>query len=347
MTCPPPFASRLGMPDRTQRFALDDAWVWCGSMLRGDDGRWQLFVSTWSKTLPFFDGYKVASRIVRAEAPAPEGPWTLAGPVLPERGEDAWDGRMTHNPVVVRRGGRWHLYYIGATYRGPQPTAAQLRAGWGDLLPTFRRIRIGYAWADAPAGPWHRSDQPCLDSRPGAWDDGVVTNPAPCVMPDGRLLLLYRGNLVDAGGAYRGSALGVALADAPGAPLRRLRDAPLFFGSLANRIEDPCVWWDGMRFQLIAKDLTGALVGRHGDGVHAWSANGADWRLAAPPRAWSRPLRWSDGAGDHDGSMERPNLVFQDGVPTHLTCAMGDGTGANGWRDMTRSWVQVLPLRQE
>ena len=341
-----PFASRLRAPHRDHCFAMDDYWLWCGSMAHDDTGLWHLFASRWPRSLPFFDGYKVASEVIRATAPAPEGPWTFAEVVLPDRGPDCWDGRMTHNPVVLRAAGRWWLFYIGATYPGARPTAAQLAQGWPELLPTFRRIRIGCAVADQPQGPWQRPDTPYLDSRAGGWDDGVVTNPAPCLAPDGRLLLLYRGNMVDTQGVYQGSALGLATAPAPGQPPDHRCHQPIFFGDLANRIEDPCLWWDGQGYQMIAKDLTGALAGAHGYGVHAWSPDGAHWHLAVPPRAWQHDITWADGGQQQLGSLERPQLVFAHGghEPSHLVCAMGDGSGSRFWQDMTRSWCQIIPL---
>ena len=38
---------------------------------------------------------------------------------LPARGEQFWDGRMTHNPVVRKIGSKYVLYYTGTTYAGP------------------------------------------------------------------------------------------------------------------------------------------------------------------------------------------------------------------------------------
>jgi hypothetical protein len=334
------FIDRLEAPDRRYAFELPHSWVWCGSATEGPDGRYHLFVARWPRELPFFDGYKVASEIIRAEADRPEGPWRFAGVVLPDRGEGFWDGRMTHNPTVIRHRDRWFLFYIGARYSGTRPTALMLLNHEVDDLVNgcYATIRIGCAWADDPAGPWHRPDAPCLDIRPDAWDSTVITNPAPCVTPDGTMLLYYRSN------TPAGCKIGVATAEHPLARFERLRDDPILEAESDRGIEDPFVWHDGVRYQMIAKDLTGKISGAFGNGVHATSADGVSWVLSDPALAWSRTITWVDGTTETVGCLERPQLLIgNDGEPTHLLCAMADGPG--GFRNATRSWNQVIRLR--
>ncbi|MFW5753059.1 MAG: hypothetical protein ACOCYV_03315, partial [Planctomycetota bacterium] len=57
--------------------------------------------------------------------------------------------------------------------------------------------------------------------RPGRWDHQVVTNPAGCLRPDGRVLLYYRAN------TPTGCKIGVAVADDPCGPFERLREDPI------------------------------------------------------------------------------------------------------------------------
>ncbi len=47
-------------------FRQDDYWVWCGSVVEGDDSRYHMFAARWPKKYPFFHGYLAASEIVRA-----------------------------------------------------------------------------------------------------------------------------------------------------------------------------------------------------------------------------------------------------------------------------------------
>ena len=318
-------------------FRMADYWVWCGSVVQGEDGRYHMFAARWPKNLPFFDGYKVASEIVHAVADTPEGPYEFQSVVLPDRGGEFWDGRMTHNPTIHRYGDRYLLFYIGATYAGPRPGEAELRAQT-TRVPNecYSTIRIGCAVADSAWGPWRRPDRPCLDVRPGKWDGSVVTNPAPCIRPDGSILLYYRSN------TPKGLRLGCACAPTLGAPYERLRDEPVLTFPGDEFVEDPYVCHNGSHYELIAKDIHGGICGEVFAGIHAHSEDGLDWTLADPPKAYSRTLRWDDGTVTAQGCVERPQLLFHDGQPTHLFAATGDGP--SGFRNCENTWNLVIPL---
>lgn len=332
-----PFAGRLGAAVAGGGFAQADHWTWCGSVARGADGRYHMFASRWPRTLPFFDGYKVASEVVRAESDTPEGPYTFAEVVLPDRGADAWDGRMTHNPTIIHWAGAWRLFYIGATYPGPRPDGDTLRAAATDLPSrAYSTIRIGMASAPDLCGPWTRPERPCLDVRPGAWDASVVTNPAPCLDPEGGLWLGYRSNMVT-----RGARLGMARAETPDAPFERAVEGPLL-PDIEGNMEDAFIWHNGRAYELVAKDIEGAITGDVGAGLHAWSRDARSWSLCTPCKAWSRALRWSDGTAGRQGSFERPQLLLEHGVPRWLFAATADGPG--GFRNADRTWTLAMPL---
>ena len=335
-----PFHSRLGNPVEGEGLHMADCWVWGGSATRDPEGRYHLFASRWPKQFPFHKGYKVASEIIRASADRPEGPFAFEDVILTDRGEHWWDGRMTHNPSVLRIGDWWYLFYIGSTYPGSCPTPDQLRRGEpGDTARgSARRTRIGMAMARHPAGPWIRPDAPCLEPRPEAWDAVVVTNPSPCLAPDGRLLLYYRSNTPS------GCRLGAAAASRPGEAFLRLRDGPILADDPDCALEDPFVWWNGRCYEMVAKDLTGKITGSVGDGMHAVSADGVTWEFADPPVAWRKTLTWADGAVRRMGCLERPQLLLdRHHQPTHLYCAMGDGTG--GFDHASKTWLQAIRLR--
>jgi len=44
----------------------------------------------------------------------------------------------------------------------------------------------------------------------------------------------------------------------------------------------------------------------------------------------------------HQGQFERPQLLIENGRPTHLFAATGDGPG--GFDKMSSSWNMVVPL---
>ena len=329
---------------------MDGYWVWCGAVVCGEDGRYHMFASRWPNCRPMAGGYAVSSEIVRAVADTPEGPYVFEEVALPVRGEQFWDGRMTHNPSIHKCGDTYLLFYIGSTFDGPMPPPEAwvkrdgVEPDWDradyDNPPQVRHayanIRIGLATSPSVYGPWRRRDAPILQPRPGKWDSTVVTNPAPCVLDDGRIYMLYRSNTPN------GLRIGAAMAEHFDAPFERLSDEPVLRLAGGQHVEDPFVWWTGDHFEMLAKDLDGSITGQKHAGIHATSPDGLTWTLSNPPLAFSRHVRWSDGTQTLRGSLERPFLLFADGRPTHLFAATADGPG--GFHRARRTWNMVIPL---
>ena len=142
-------------------FRLPDQWVWCGSAVRSD-GKYCLFAACWPSTFPMLEGYLLSSRIVLAVSDTPEGPYRYRCDIAPEPGSGL---RMAHNPTVLRRDGRYYLYFIGSTYPGePDPGNPEL------LAEIYRNIRIYLMESTAPEGPWRMHEEPILQPQPDAWD---------------------------------------------------------------------------------------------------------------------------------------------------------------------------------
>ena len=194
------------------------------------------------------------------------------------------------------------------------------------------------ATSNSVAGPWNRRAEPILLPRPGKWDSTIVTNPAPCVLEDGKILLLYRSNTQD------GLRLGAARADDFRSPFERLSDPPVLVFERGHHVEDPYVWQAEGQLELVAKDLTGGLCGEKHAGIHACSTDGVDWDLSGDVKAYSRRVVWDDGNVTVQGCLERPQLLIEDGYPTHLFAATGDGPG--GVNASTKTWNMVLPLKK-
>jgi len=342
MQAAPPERSLLDriMPaSKSSGFRQDDYWVWCGSPIRGEDGKYHLFASRWPHRYAFFTGYQVYSEIVRAVADTPAGPYRFAEVVLPVRGEQFWDGRMTHNPTIHHWRGQYLLFYIGSTYKGANPSVADLANGsTAQTRESYSKICIGLATSSSVKGPWRRLDEPILRPRAGKWDASIVTNPAPCVRPDGRIIMIYRSN------TKNGLRLGVAAAARYDQPFERVSDDPVELFANGAGVEDPYLWWNGDHYEAIMKDMSGAITGERHAGVHAASADGLAWTLKPQPKAYSRTIRWDDGSTTIQGSLERPQLLFDGGRPTHLFAATGDGPG--GFEHANNTWTMVIPLKR-
>lgn len=327
-----------------------DHWIWCPSLVEADDGSWHLFASRWPKSIPFHPGWLLASEIIHCSGPSAAGPFGPAEVVLGKRGADFWDGRSAHNPRVLRDGAGWVLFYMGSTHPFPDPLAEEsLTTADPRVIVARWRKRIGLATAADPRGPWTRPDRPLFEVRGGGCDGWLASNPAPLRHRDGSWIMSYKARAsIAADGAYRPGPMRLVTARAPTAagPWERERQTMVVIageGTVDVVVEDPYLWRSGRGYEMIAKDMNGALSGMHHALVHLHSVDGSNWRPADPVVISDRSLRWPDGQTEVLGSLERPSLLFDAaGQPTHLVAGGADGPG--WFQDMTGSFVVLAEL---
>lgn len=85
-----PLFRKLGKAYKAPAFECEGWWVWGSSVIKGDDGKYHMFVSRFPKSLPFHPGWMVASEIVHATSDVPQGPYKLSDIALAERGAQYW-----------------------------------------------------------------------------------------------------------------------------------------------------------------------------------------------------------------------------------------------------------------
>ncbi len=316
-------------------FRMDGYWVWCGSVVKDPDGKgYHMFASRWPRTYPMLRGYVYLSEIVRAWSANMSGPYEFVEKILPDGNSSHWNGRMAHNPAIVKYKDKYLLYYIASTYDFPVPPPELVSTDLTAMNKIYHRIRIGVLSSNHPAGPWKSSGNPILEPQAGKWDHNLVTNPAPCIHPDGRIFLYYRSNPPE------GLRIGLAVAEAFDGPYKRAKDCPVMEGIY---IEDPFVWHNGHRFEMIAKDMTGEITGELHCGAHFLSDDGIDWQVSKHPKAYSKTIACSDGTTRTLGCLERPQLLFDDnGVPVCMFAAAADGAG--GFNNAQNTWNIAIPL---
>ena len=332
----------LGVVKRGGGFRMDGYWIWCGSVIKAEDGRYHMFASRWPRDITFHPGWMTSSEVVRAVADRAEGPYVFQQVVLPARGAEYWDGRSTHNPSITRHGDTYILFYMGSTHPFDDPVRGVALALTDPRAIVARaNKRIGIATAKRVEGPWTRYDRPVLDTRPGTFYSFLTSNPSPVVHEDGSVLLMFKSRRYE-GVRHSGMMLGVARARHYLGPYQVVGDQPVFAADRFGEVEDPFVWRSADGYEMIAKDMTGALVGERHAGVHARSQDGVAWRLAERPKAWTRSLRWDDGTTQTMGQLERPFLLIEGGRPTYLFAAAGNGPG--GFDKMTETFNVAVPL---
>ncbi|MDR3095225.1 MAG: glycoside hydrolase family protein [Bacteroidales bacterium] len=308
------FSDRFMPVPLNSGFQMEGFHVWCGSITKGEDGRYYMFASRW----PEGGGYDwvLDSEVVLASADKPTGPYKYESVVLPKRGTKYWDGMMTHNPTIHKYKDTYLLYYTGTTYPERKYPLA-----WANK-------RIGLATAKSVKGPWKLLDAPILEPRPGKWDNQITSNAAPCIMPDGKVILVYKSTKTGfwTNGHWDFNLrLGVALADSFEGPYKQVSDEPIltFSGTKDSNAEDACIWHDKDGFHMICKvfEAGHTLVGQNNAGICAVSKDGVNWQLAEHPKAYSRTIVWEDGRKETMKLLERPQLLIEDGVITHINFA--------------------------
>ena len=323
-------------------FSMDQYWVWGASVVEVE-GKYHMYATRVPMKYKFHPGWMVASEIVHATSDKLEGPYAFESVVLPARGAEYWDGLSTYNPQVMQHKGRLYLYYGGTRHPYPTPTDQELTLPSKWCISSRFNKRIGVAIANSPYGPWKRSNKPALDVEPNTFYSYLTSNPAPVILPDGQVYMLFKGRAGLAEGKHSRMQLGVAYAKSPEEPFDVLNgNKPVFKLEGQGEAEDPYLWHEDGYFYTVFKDQVGDYTGERGAGVKAYSKDCINWTICKPAKAYSKKITWQDGKVSTQGNLERPFIFFKDGKPRCFFFATMDGSGFNG----KKAFNIVLPLKQ-
>ena len=327
-------------------FEMEGYWVWCSSVVKGDDGLYHMFASRWPKRLPFHPGWMIASEVVHATAKTAEGPYKFSDVALPARGAQYWDGRSTHNPRIVRHKDKYVLFYMGSTHPFADVTDGKTLTLDSPYAVVGRsNKRVGVAVASSPFGPWQRQDKPILETRAGTFYSFLTSNPAPLIEEDGSAILVFKARAYRDKFPYQGDmTLGVARAPRYDGPYTVASAEPIFGMGRGGEMEDPFLWKDAAGYHMLAKDQRGTITGEFHGGLLAHSKDALHWTIDKAPKAYTRTVTWSDGKVQVMGQLERAFPLIQNGVMTHLFFAAMDGEG--GFQHGTKSWSLVMRLKK-
>lgn len=341
-----PLFHNLGKASRTPAFESEGYWVWGSSVVKGEDGKYHMFVSRFPKSLPFHPGWMVASEIVHAVSDVPQGPYKFSDVALPARGSQYWDGRSTHNPRILKQNGKYYLIYMGSTHPFADPTYKQLTLDSPWCIVGRSNKRIGMAVADSPYGPWKRLDEPILKTKVNTFYSFLTSNPSPIIQEDGSVMMIFKGRSYKGNDGNSEMSLGMAYAPSIEGPYQVLNnDQPIFQVDGQGEAEDPYLWKDKDGYHAIFKDHVSKFTGERGGGVMAHSKDGIRWTVDKNPKAYSRTVEYSDGKVEMQGQLERPFILFEDGKPAYIFFATMDGPG--GFENASNSWNMVIPILQD
>jgi hypothetical protein len=135
--------------------------------------------------------------------------------------------------------------------------------------------------------------------------------------------------------------LGVAGTPHWSQPFHRLSDEPVKLeGHPDHHLEDPCLWWNGANYEMLAKDMTGEVCGEAQAGIHCTSKDAITWTL--PTKAYTRTILFDDGSERRMPKRERPAVLLKNGRPTHLFNCVLETYLAGQIKD---TWSCVSPLK--
>lgn len=303
---------------KTAVFQEEGYKVWGATLTKCDDGHYHLLYSRWKEE--FGHGAWVShSEIAYAVGETPFGPFEPKGAVISGRGDGYWDGSSIHNPTVIKVKGKYYMYYMGTYGTDPCKVIDHEDPEWW----VYRNNqRVGVAWADHPSGPWHRLDQPVIDVTKDSYDHLMTSNPSAALMPDGRILMVYKA--VGNGDMPKGGPVicGVAIAEDPLGPFEKA-DKPIMQNPENDwSVEDPFIWYGDGKYYALVKDFQGYFTKSD---VHSTalfeSDNGMDWFPGDNPFAFDIHFTWSDGEKEDLAWLERPQLYIENGQPKVLLCA--------------------------
>ncbi|TXE13901.1 family 43 glycosylhydrolase [Seonamhaeicola algicola] len=320
------------------KFISEDYHIWGASVVKGDDGKYHMYYSRWEYELGHM-GWVTDSEIAYAVADKAEGPYKHVNVALPARGKEFWDGTTTHNPNIVKKDGKYYLYYMGCTshVKAVQPTSMKHKDWW-----IYRNNqRIGVAWSDNPEGPWNRLNKPVItvDEDSNAPDALMVSNPAINIGPDGKMFAVYKVvgknkdwkpidmSSNDTWKVSKGSRVRylASSADNPLGPFKK-HEEPIFElkGEEETHMiaEDPYVWSQDGKYYALVTDIKGSFTGDSGAIALMESDNGQDWVQSKHPMVVPSKILKEDGTRT-EYKIERPQLLIEDGKPTFLFGALG------------------------
>jgi len=284
-----------------------EGWhVWGTSPILDESGKVHVFFSRWRGG---FDDWLIQSEIAHAVADKPEGPYKVIGTVLKGRGGDFWDANTIHNPTIHKVGAQYVLFYIGnnlsiSTRNNAHHASTQ---------------RIGMAVSDNLYGPWKRiSDQkPILEVSTDSthWDSYLTTNPAFLQHKNGQYWLYYKSWDKNNDGLRK---MGLAIAEKLEGPYIPIRENPIVsFSSIKKQVEDAYVFYYKNKYYMLMRDM--GVIHPH-VGIMMESDDGINW---STPKLGYRNSAFYFGGGVE--RFERPQILVQNGKPTHLFLALKGG----------------------
>lgn len=181
---------------------------WGANIFEADDGAWHMYAAEFEEHCDVSKWSPNSAVIHAVSKNGAEGPYTRVQEVIPP---------FSHNPKVVQApDGTWLMYTIGIPMkRGDLANCTKdrqktLSSPTPGRTPQNLESNITLFTAPALVGPWTRYGVILGPDWMGTWDEDT-SNPSPVILPNGTVLLMYRGCQVHGGGCWK-EFIGIASA---------------------------------------------------------------------------------------------------------------------------------------
>lgn len=309
--------------DSSSFFSQEGYYVWCTSVIRGEDNKYHMLYSRWphgtraldddSMNYIFngFRGWNKYSEIAYAVADKINGPYTYVKTILKGDGDpDKWDRYTMHNPQVKKFGQYYFLYYISNNFDSNlYKHNNTYTKEWKHWLRYNSTQKIGVVkfknFTDLVKGEFSRTTSPLIEPD-SIHTFEVANNPTVTQGPNGKYYMMYKSRKPNVGTM----TFWMAISDQPDGPFTMLGEV---FTSEEMACEDPSIWYDHKRkrFYAAAKYYSNKkiLATQHGALVLITSEDGIQWTAANHSLISLRELPLIGGRKMELAHLERPFVI--------------------------------------
>ncbi len=286
-----------------------DYYYWDGRIIRAQDGKYHLFMSTWAGSAGFNPGWQGSESYHAVSSGGVLGPY------------ERQDYVFTNN----------------GSHHGHNTSACELPDGTYAVVVS-EVVPFTIYKSSSLDGPWTACANPTGELiqtngvNPGTdthWDSNVSLTPR----VDGKFEIVQRHGLI----AVADSLCGPYLMQKPTwtypkanlptidsiYPHRTSQPDPAITNPTYDWEEDPTIWYSGGRYHVLYQSSTDRIGYELSspDGIHDWKDGG----LAYDPRMYQKIFGYV-GSSTYTQwyKMERPGVVLEDGHVTHVTWAVAD-----------------------
>jgi hypothetical protein len=278
-------------------------YYWDGQILKAKDGKYHMFMSTWSGTAGFNPGWQGSDAYHAISSQGVLGPYQRQG----------------------------FVYTNNNSHRGHNVSALELPDGSYAVIVSetvpftiYRSTSLDGPWTACVAQIQQNGINGGTDTR---WESNVSLFPR----HDGRFQIVQRHGLIAIAdtlcGPYRMQKPTWAYPATNRPTIDSIYPRRTSIPGVPNPTyaweEDPHIWRSGGTYHVIYAG-SGDRVGWHlysSDGINDWKDNG----LAFTPREYQKIFGY-EGSTTYNQwyKMERPGVVLENGHPTHITWAVAD-----------------------